>query len=416
MKVDFNYINIYKNEFKDYSLKFFIKDLLAGFTIVAVALPLGLSYGITSGTGAISGLYSFLFGGVIIAAMSNVSFQVNGSTAVTLGILASLTSMYGLQAVFLTGLISGFIILLCSIFNLGRYINYTPNEIVLGLNSGISILLIANQLNKLFGVPGIHGSSIEKIIFAFSNIQDSNLISLGMGLCTIIILFLYPRKLNNIFPASLVVIMLFLIINIIFKLDIATIGEIPKSIFNAISLNFNYISFKNILPLIAPSFSIGFLLILKSISCGLASAKQKDETLDSNNELFALGIGNMILPFIGAIPTAASISCTQVGIMNNQKTRVSVLIHSITILFIILFFGNYMSKIPLTVLAGILITTGIKMNKIKILKEVFKNPKKHLPFIITAVTVLIKNVSLGIILGLVSYYILNKIRRGSLEK
>lgn len=416
MKVDFNYINIYKNEFKDYSLKFFIKDLLAGFTIVAVALPLGLSYGITSGTGAISGLYSFLFGGVIIAAMSNVSFQVNGSTAVTLGILASLTSMYGPQAVFLTGLISGFIILLCSIFNLGRYINYTPNEIVLGLNSGISILLIANQLNKLFGISGIHGSSIEKIIFAFSNIQDSNLISLCMGLCTIIILFLYPRKLNNIFPASLVVIMLFLIINIIFKLDIATIGEIPKSIFNAISLNFNYISFKNILPLIAPSFSIGFLLILKSISCGLASAKQKDETLDSNNELFALGIGNMILPFIGAIPTAASISCTQVGIMNNQKTRVSVLIHSITILFIILFFGNYMSKIPLTVLAGILITTGIKMNKIKTLKEVFKNPKKHLPFIITAVTVLIKNVSLGIILGLVSYYILNKIRRGSLEK
>lgn len=416
MKVDFNYINIYKNEFKDYSLKFFIKDLLAGFTIVAVALPLGLSYGITSGTGAISGLYSFLFGGVIIAAMSNVSFQVNGSTAVTLGILASLTSMYGPQAVFLTGLISGFIILLCSIFNLGRYINYTPNEIVLGLNSGISILLIANQLNKLFGISAIHGSSIEKIIFAFSNIQDSNLISLCMGLCTIIILFLYPRKLNNIFPASLVVIMLFLIINIIFKLDIATIGEIPKSIFNAISLNFNYISFKNILPLIAPSFSIGFLLILKSISCGLASAKQKDETLDSNNELFALGIGNMILPFIGAIPTAASISCTQVGIMNNQKTRVSVLIHSITILFIILFFGNYMSKIPLTVLAGILITTGIKMNKIITLKEVFKNPKKHLPFIITAVTVLIKNVSLGIILGLVSYYILNKIRRGSLEK
>ncbi|MFK4784656.1 SulP family inorganic anion transporter [Fusobacterium sp. MFO224] len=414
--MDFNYVDIYKNEFKDYSLNFFIKDLLSGFTVVAVALPLGLSYGITSGTGAISGLYSFLFGGIIIAALSNVSFQVNGSTAVTLGILASLTSMYGPQAVFLTGLISGIIILLCSILNFGKYINYTPNEIVLGLNSGISILLIANQLKKLLGVTGIHGSSIEKIIFAFSNIREANLISFGMGLCTIVILFLYPKKLNNMFPASLSVIILFLTINIIFDLDIEIIGEIPKSILNAISLNANYIKFKNILYLIAPSFSIAFLLILKSISCGLASAKQKNEILDSNRELFALGIGNIILPFIGAIPTAASISCTQVGIMNNQKTRISVLIHSIAILFIILFFGDYISKIPLTVLAGILITTGIKMNKVKILKEVFTNPKKHLPFIITTVTVLIKDVSLGIVLGLFSYYILYKIRRDSFER
>lgn len=411
-----NYVKVYKKEFENYSLKIFTKDLLAGLTVVAVALPLGLSYGIISGTGAISGLYSFLFGSIIIGALSNVSFQVNGSTAVTLGILASLTSMYGPQAVFLTGLISGILVLLCSVLNLGKYINETPNEIILGLNSGISILLIANQLNELFGVEGTSGSAIKKIIFALSNVGGINLVSLGVGAGTIAILFLYPKRLNYIFPASLSAIILFLIINIIFKLNINIIGEIPRSIFNGISLNLSYIKFRNILPLIAPSFSIGFLLILKSISCGLASAEQKDEVLDSNNELFSLGIGNIILPFLGAIPTAASISCTQVGIMNNQKTRIAPLVHSVTILLIVLFFGRYISNIPLTVLAGILIGTGIKMNKIKVLKEVFKNPKEHIPFIITAVVVIIKNVSLGIILGLVSYYILNKIRRGSFEK
>lgn len=412
----FNYIKIYKKEFRDYSLKIFIKDLLSGLTIVAVAIPLGLSYGITSGTGAISGLYSFLFGGIIIGALSNVSFQVNGSTAVTLGILASISMKYGYQFVFLTGLISGIIILLSSILNLGKYINSTPSQVILGLNSGISILLIANQLSKLLGITGIQGSSIEKIIYAFSKINELNLNSTIIGVTTILILFLYPKKLNTIFPASLLVIILFLSLNILFDLNVNEIGKIPKSIFSSLSLSFKYIKLKNIISVIMPSFSIAFLLIIKSISCGLASAKQKNEKFDSNNELFALGFGNIFLPFIGAIPTAASISCTQVGIMNNQKTRVSAFIHSITILLVVLFFNKFISKIPIAVLAGILIVTGIKMNKKNVLKGVFISPKKNLPFIITAVSVILKNVSLGIFLGIFTFYCFKMSRGDSFGK
>ena len=147
-----DYMSRLKNEFSGYNSQKLIKDALAGLTVAAVALPLALAFGVSSGADAGAGLITAIVAGLLIGGLSGASYQISGPTGAMSAILIGLSTTYGLQGVFVASFISGLMLLLASIFKFGRIVSFIPASVITGFTSGIAIIIAGGQLDNFFGV------------------------------------------------------------------------------------------------------------------------------------------------------------------------------------------------------------------------------------------------------------------------
>ncbi len=147
-----NYINSLKTEFKGYNGKKFGKDLLAGITVAAVALPLALAFGVSSGATAAAGLVTAIIAGLLIGGLSGASYQISGPTGAMTAILVSLVSQYGIQGVFIASFMAGALLLIAGFLRLGGLVSYLPMPVITGFTSGIAIIIAFGQINNLTGL------------------------------------------------------------------------------------------------------------------------------------------------------------------------------------------------------------------------------------------------------------------------
>ena len=186
-----DYVNILKREFTGYNGKKFSKDVLAGITVAAVALPLALAFGVSSGATAASGLVTAIISGLIIGALSGASYQISGPTGAMTAILVSLVAQYGMQGVFVASLMAGILLLLCGIFKLGGLVSYLPSPVITGFTSGIAIIIALGQIDNLTGMKSSGLNNLAKIASYFNTPQTVNYTSLIIGLCVIVFMFIY---------------------------------------------------------------------------------------------------------------------------------------------------------------------------------------------------------------------------------
>ncbi len=218
-----DYVRILKKEFSGYNGKKFGKDVLAGITVAAVALPLALAFGVSSGATAASGLVTAIISGLIIGVLSGASYQISGPTGAMTAILVSLVAQYGMQGVFVASLMAGVILLLCGIFKLGGLVSYLPSPVITGFTSGIAIIIALGQIDNLTGMKSSGLTNLAKIASYFTTPQTVNFTSLIIGLCVIVFMFVYPKKLGQYCPGSLAAIIIATAANLIFKFDVNTV-------------------------------------------------------------------------------------------------------------------------------------------------------------------------------------------------
>lgn len=395
------YVRKLKTEFSGYNGKKFGKDLLAGITVAAVALPLALAFGVSSGADAASGLVTALMAGLIMGVFSGASYQISGPTGAMSAILISLVAQHGLNGVFIACLISGVILLICGIFKLGGIVSFIPTPVITGFTSGIAIIIAFGQINNLTGLTSEGESTIDKLISYFTLEQSFNMTSFLIGLAVIVFMFIYPKKLNGIVPSSLVAIILATIANFIFKFDVSVVGEIPKTLFLENRLDISAINWSEINGLIIPAVSIAALGLIESLLCGASAGRMKNEPIDSDMELVAQGLGNIIIPFFGGVPATAAIARTSVAIKAGGQTRLTSIIHSVVLILSMFLLGGVMSKIPLAALAGVLIVTAVRMNEFEVIKDIFGRKIKTamFQFLITMVATVIFDLTIAIIIG-----------------
>ncbi len=395
------YFQRLKTEFKGYNAKSFGKDALAGVTVAAVALPLALAFGVSSGADAAAGLITAVIAGFVIGTLSGGSYQISGPTGAMTAILVSLVAQYQLQGVFIACFMSGIILLLCGIFKLGGLVSFIPVPVITGFTSGIAIIIALGQVNNLTGLSGSGLNTIDKITSYFTTEQHLNITALIIGVCVIVFMFIYPKKLNGIVPGSLVAIILATAANFIFNFEVDVVGEIPQTIFLDNRLDFSQISFDKIYNLIMPAISIAALGLIESLLCGASAGRMKNEKLDADQELVAQGIGNMIIPLFGGVPATAAIARTSVAIKAGGRTRVTGIIHSVVLLLSMFLLGGIMSKIPLSALAGVLIVTAWRMNEWSVIKDIFSRKIKTamFQFLITMLATVIFDLTVAIIIG-----------------
>lgn len=396
-----NYVTRLKTEFSGYNGKKFGKDLLAGVTVAAVALPLALAFGVSSGADAAAGLVTALMAGLIMGIFSGASYQISGPTGAMSAILISLVAQYGLNGVFIACFISGVILLICGIFKLGGLVSFIPTPVITGFTSGIAIIIAFGQIGNLTGLVCEGESTVDKLISYFRLEQHLNLTSLIIGCAVILFMFIYPKKLNGIVPSSLVAIILATAANFIFGFETAEVGAIPKTLFLDNRLDLAEIDWSQINNLIVPAISIAALGLIESLLCGASAGRMKNEPLDSDVELVAQGLGNMIIPFFGGVPATAAIARTSVAIKAGGQTRLTGVIHSIVLLLSMFLLGGVMSRIPLAALAGVLIVTAVRMNEFEVINDIFGRKIKTamFQFLITMVATVIFDLTVAILIG-----------------
>lgn len=408
-----SYIASLKREFKGYNGQKFSKDLMAGITVAAVALPLALAFGTSSIGGAggssnapAAGLITAIFAGLIIGALSGASFQISGPTGAMSAILMGIVATQGIQNVFVVSVLAGILILICAIFKLGKFISMIPRPVITGFTSGIAIIIALGQIDNFLGTKSQGESALAKIgsYFTVQGNFTPDWKPIVIGLIVVLVMIIWPKKWNAKIPSSLVGIIVATLVSLIPIFDgISLVGQIPKTLILPERFTFGSIDFSKFGSYISPAISIAALGLIESLLCGASASKMKNEEFNANQELVAQGVGNVIIPFFGGIPATAAIARTSVAIKSGCVTRLTSIIHALVLLASMFLLGPIMAKIPLSALAGVLMVTAWRMNEWHSIKSIFKKKQYTAiaKFIITMVATVVFDLTIAIVIGIV---------------
>ena len=407
-------VRLYQDEFSGYSLAKFQQDLLAGLTVAAVALPLALAFGVASGASAAAGLVTAILAGVIMGLLGGAPYQISGPTGAMSAVLIVLVSRYGLEGIWIAGLISGAFLLLIGIMRIGRFIAFIPAPVISGFTSGIALIIFIGQIDNLLGIKtAATETAAQKLIGYFSGGFTPDLRVLSLGLIVIATMLFWPAKWNARFPASLLGIILATLLNWILNWSVAMIGAIPQTLFLEQRLNFANIPWSQFSEFLAPALTITALGAVESLLSGAVGSNMTGVRLQANQELIAQGVGNLIIPFFGGVPATAAIARSSVGIKSGGQTRLVSIIHAVGLLLSMFLLAPFMARIPLAALAGVLMVTAIRMNEWAAIKFMFGNLFKTdmIAFVITMVATIVLDLTQAILIGsfLAGAVFLNKI-------
>ncbi|MEW5986436.1 MAG: SulP family inorganic anion transporter [Chloroflexota bacterium] len=398
-----NLIQLWRDEFRQYNRQIFQRDLLAGITVAAVALPLALAFGIASGSTAAAGLVTAILAGLLIGGLGGSGYQISGPTGAMSAVLIVLASRYGLEGVWTAGLLAGIIILLLGLFNLGQIVNFIPTTVIAGFTSGIAVIIFVGQIDNLLGVQTAPAENALVKLFAYFRFDYSpNLAAVCLSIAVILIMVLWPARLNARFPGSLLALIATTAVSILLKLDVPTIGAIPRTILLDQRLLPTHIPWEHLGELLVPALSIAALGSIESLLCGTVAGRMTGQKLAAGQEMIAQGLGNILIPFFGGVPATAAIARTSVVIKSGGRTRVASLIHSAIILLAALALGPVISQVPLATLAGILAVTAFRMNEWTEIRTIFwrrRFKSAMTSFLVTLVATAALDLTQAIILG-----------------
>ncbi len=396
-------------------------DLIAGITVGIVALPLALAFGITTGTGATSGLITAIIAGFLAALFGGSNYQVSGPTGAMTVVLVPIVTKFGTAALLPLGIGAGLIVILAGLIRSGSLINKVPWPVMEGFTFGIALVIALQQLPGALAVSSQNGgSTIATAVKTLNYAVDKglNLQALSLVVLTLVIKFSYPlfaKKLGFMFhiPASFVAIIFVTLIAFSINLNIPTVGNLPTNVFKVSHLT-SGIPFKS---LIIPMFEIALLAAIESllsarIADSLAHHQDGFTPYKPNRELFGQGIASAVSSIFGGLPATGAIARTGVNVRSGAHTRAAAIIHSIFLLAAVFLLNPIISHIPTATLAGILIGTSYRIARPSAIKEALATTKSDaIVLISTALIVLIIDLIWGIALGILIYIAINKFKQ-----
>lgn len=393
---------VWRAEFEGYNWTQFQRDLLAGITVAAVALPLALAFGVASGATAAAGLVTAILAGFLIGGLGGAAHQISGPTGAMSAVLIVLASRYGLEGIWVASILAGIILVLMGLFNLGQIVNFIPASVITGFTSGISIIIFVGQLDNLLGVQtGGSESAILKLAHIFRFDYTPNWAAVAIALLVILIMAAWPKDWNTRFPGSLLGLIIATILSVSLGLDVPVIGNIPQTLWLEDRLVFGRIPWEHMTAFIGPALSIAALGAIESLLCGAVIERQTGARMDSSQELLGQGIGNIIIPFFGGVPATAAIARSSVAVKSGGATRMTSIVHAAVLLLAALLLAPIISQVPLAALGGVLAVTAWRTNDWAEIRSIFRHRFKSdiVIFACTLVATVALDLTQAIVLG-----------------
>lgn len=393
---------------KSYDKSQFVKDVTAGIIVAIIALPLSIALALASGVGPEAGIFTAIVAGFVISALGGSSVQIAGPTAAFATIVAGIVARDGMDGLVIATVLAGVFLILMGIYRFGSLIKFIPYTITTGFTSGIAVTIVIGQLKDFFGVTYPEGvrpiETMEKLAAFLENIGTVNPAALIVGAVSLAILIISPYIFKKI-PGSLIAVIVGILMVKFLPLKVSTIGNL-YTISNALpSFHLPAVNFEIVQAAIPNAFTIAILAAIESLlSCvvadGMINGKHR-----SDMELVAQGAGNIASALFGGIPATGAIARTAANIKNGGRTPVAGMVHSITLVIVLVVLMPYAGMIPMPTIAAILFIVAYNMCQWRTFLQLVKTAPKSdilvlvVTFVLTVLFDLVVAIEIGMILA-----------------
>ena len=406
---------------KHYSKEKFTADLMAGIIVGIVAIPLAVVFGIASGVGPTEGLVTAIIAGFIISFFGGSRVQIGGPTGAFIVIVYGIIQQHGLAGLLIATIMAGIMLILMGVFKLGNIIKFVPYPVIIGFTAGIAVTIFSTQIKDLLGldIDNLPANFVDKWIVYFKNISEINLVTLLLGVLSILIIVLVP-KISKKIPGSLVAIVVVTVAVWLLNSSgtfghIKTIGDIyqlPSGIPSPKMPTLTLAEGTTIIDLMVQLFPAAFTIAMLGAIESLLSAMVADGVIadkhNSNTELIGQGIANIVTPLFGGIPATGAIARTMTNINNGGRSPIAGIIHAVTLLLVLLFLGELVGYIPMACLAGVLVVVSYNMSGWRSIVALRKMPMSDnavmwITIVLTVVFDLTIAIEIGLLLSVVLF-------------
>jgi SulP family sulfate permease len=361
-----------------YNRQRLIKDVGAGLTVGVVALPLSMAFAIASGLKPEAGLFTAILAGLLVSVLGGSRVQIGGPAGAFIVIVYGIVERYGLANLILATAMSGVLLFAMGFFKLGTLIRFIPIAVVIGFTNGIAVLIALSQVKDFLGLsvtsmPANFFGMLTALKGAMHTLNPTASVMALACLGTLVLWqFALPRlgkRLNwasrlTMLPGTVVVLVLATVCVTLFKLPVETIGSrfggIPSSL---PALQWPVFTWESGRFLFIPALTLALLGAIESLLCARVADGMIDDRHNPNQELMAQGIANFITPFFGGMPATGTIARTVTSVKSGATSPVAGVVHSVTLLLVMLLAAPLAQDIPLAAMAAILMFVAWNMGE-----------------------------------------------------
>lgn len=379
-------------------------DVLAGAVVGVVALPLAMALAVAVGVPPQHGLHAAVVGGGVIALLGGSRTQVSGPTAAFIVILAPIVARFGLAGLLVAGLMGGILLVLAAVLRLGRFIEFIPYPVTTGFTSGIAVVIAGLQLKDLLGLRPERSPEhfFERLASFFEARHTFDPWALAVGAFTLLVLHLWPRASRRI-PAPLVALPAAAALawalarwapgvavdtiasrfrTVVDGVPVAGIPRLPPLFVlpweqpgaGGAPFALDWGTLRLLLP---SAFAVAVLGAIESLLSAVVADGMARTEHDPDAELLAQGIGNVVGPFLGAIPATGAIARTATNVRSGGRSPVAAIVHAGTVLLAVLALAPLLGLLPMAALSALLLRVAWNMSEAKHFFHVVRVAPRH---------------------------------------
>jgi sulfate permease, SulP family len=350
---------------RGYTRQALAADLVAGVTVGVVALPLAMAFGIASGVTPQAGIYTAIVGGLIVSALGGSRIQIGGPTGAFVVIVAGIIAKHGVSGLLMVTMMAGVMLMVLAITGLGTAVKFIPRPVVLGFTNGIALLIASTQIKDLLGLrlSTVPSEFFSRMAALGAALPTVNAAAVAIALAGLAVILVVPRLWPRV-PGSIVAVVLATLAVAVFGLPVETIG----SRFGGLPSGLPSISMPEfradlILPLLPSAVTVALLAAVESLLSAVVADSLIGDRHNSNAELLAQGVANIVVPLVGGIPVTGAIARTATNFRSGGRTPIAGITHALTLTATVLLIAPLAAHVPLAVLGAVLLVVAWNMGE-----------------------------------------------------
>ncbi|MBK6469290.1 MAG: STAS domain-containing protein [Betaproteobacteria bacterium] len=390
-----------------------LPNVVAGVIVGVVALPLAMAFAIASGARPEQGIYTAIIGGALVTLFGGSRLQIAGPTGAFIAILAGVTAKYGMGGLQVATLMAGIILLAMGVARLGGVIKFIPAPVIVGFTAGIGVIIFVGQWHDFLGLPAVQGLHFHnKLWFLLQVLPHAHAATAALAVLSLVLVLFTSRVpgLRRV-PGPLVAMVVATVLQATLHLPgVATIGSAFGGIpIGLPSFSMPDLSFTQVITLIGPAFTIAMLGAIESLLSAVVADGMAGTRHDSNQELIGQGIANIVVPLFGGFAATGAIARTATNIRNGATSPLAGIVHTVTLVAVLLFLAPLASSIPLAALAAILFVVAWNMSEVGHFMHIMKTAPTAdrailvITFTLTVFADLVVAVNVGVILAILHF-------------
>jgi len=395
---------------KRYSFDRFRQDAFAALVMAVINLPLGISLAVACGVNPKAGLFSVVVGGFFASLFGGTRFILSGPTAIFLLAIAGITNQFGMDGVYVAGLMAGFFLIIGGIVRFHRFIDFVPYSVVLGFTAGLSVIMFTTQLKDCLGFvisvdPADNPANqiIKHWGYYITHLHKVHWPTLLVSLMTAVPLIISKRVLNKRIPFLVLILASVSLISHFLGLDVMTLSKKFGTIdFTLPSFRVPVVSLSQVIALIPYAMTLAFLGGINSLLTVITTYEMTSKPYNSRIELLGQGAANILVSLFGGLPVSATMARTMTSIQAQAQTPLTGMMQAVFVLIFALNSEKLMNFIPIPCLATIFVVVAYDMGYWKRFFKYCRMPtNESLVLLVTFVLSLFSTIAVAILTGIV---------------